>query len=300
MNILSVAKKLASLALITGMLFWWLTLTLPSKVIAADLVFPTYKGYVNDFENILNNDQQLEAKLQSFAKEKGVEVAIVTTRDFQGTYIEDYAVKLFEQWKIGDKELDNGLLILISATQREARIEVGYGLEGTITDIISSRIQNQEMIPYFTNGDYSTGVEKGVDAIIGYVDKDPLFVSNLSKDQNTTQISSSGLEFMIFALIVLFSIMGSTKSWWLGGVIGIILGIIIGLAYFKPTGWLILPIPLGGLGLVIDFLLSKTGVGRSLLGILGSTGRGGGFGGSGGGFTFGGGSSGGGGSSSKW
>src|SRR5690606_7879124 len=139
-----------------------LFLFLPT-LIYAQLTFPAYDGYVNDFENILNNDEALEAKLTQLEKDTTAEVVVVTVPDFQGSYLEEYAVKLFEEWKIGKEDVDNGLLILVSANERKSRIEVGYGLEGTLPDALTGRIQDEYMIPSFTQGDYSGGVEKGVD-----------------------------------------------------------------------------------------------------------------------------------------
>lgn len=143
-----------------------LLLASPLGVFAQTLDLPEPTGYVNDFENILNNDQEIESKISSFQQETSNEIAVVTVTDFQGLTIEEFAVELFEEWGIGTDENDNGVLILISATQRESRIEVGYGLEGALPDAMTGRIQDNEMIPYFRDGDYSTGVSKGVDAVI--------------------------------------------------------------------------------------------------------------------------------------
>lgn len=262
---------------------------------ATKLTFPSPTGYVNDFEGILNNDEALEQKLKKLEEETTVEVAIVTTPDFQDTYIEDYAVQLFEAWKIGKSDKDNGLLIIVSKKMREARLEVGYGLEGTLPDSLTKRIQEEYMIPSFKEDDYSSGVDKGVDVVIGLIKEDPTVVSELN---DTGSISSFSIEIIMFILFFMASIMGSTKSWWLGGILGLIAGIILGASYFQPMGWLILPLPMALLGLGIDFLLSKTGLvtfsGRSGGFWGGSGSSGGGFGG------FGGGSSGGGGSSSSW
>jgi uncharacterized protein len=256
----------------------------------AQIKFPQYTGYVNDFENILNNDEVLNQKLIDFEKETTVEVAIVTVPDFSGTTLEDYAVKLFENWKIGKADIDNGLLILVSSAQKQARIEAGYGLEGTLPDSLAGRVQDEYMIPAFREGDYSKGVSDSVDVLIGIIKEDPTVISSL----NTKKESSANVpEIILMALFFGFYLMAASKSWWLGGVLGFIIG-----TYFAFTnGIYILPFITTPLGLLIDFILSKTPLGHIVMSGLHHSSS---SGSSGGGMSFGGGSSGGGGSSRSW
>jgi uncharacterized protein len=277
-----------------------------SKIYSANsLNFPQYKGYVNDYENILNNDAELEQKLANFEKETTIEIAVITISDFQGTTIDDYAVKLLANWKIGKKDKDNGLLIVISKTQRQSRFEVGYGLEGTLPDALTGRIQDDYMIPNFKNEDYSKGVNDGLDATISYLKNDPSLLPSAISSTNTTKSESSTSSFLdnfaVGAIFLILFIMAETKSWWLGGIVGFLAGIFIGAVYLQPWGWLILPIPFALLGLILDFLLSRTPLGWIFL-FFGRDGGSGGIGSSssGGGMSFGGGSSGGGGSSRSW
>lgn len=268
-----------------------------SFVKAGDLKFPTPDGYVNDWEGIISNDDELNSSLQEFEKSTGVEIAVVTTPDFQDTYIEDYAVQLFETWKIGQAGEDNGVLVIVSSEQRESRIEVGYGLEGILTDATTGQIQDSEMIPYFQTGDYSTGINKGADAVMQAINGE--YVP--SDSSNTTDSGSWSIDIGgIFFFVVFFvgSILGSTKSWWLGGVLGAVIGLVIGIIWFSGWGIVAWSVGLGAIGLLIDYILSKMGFGKSgtRTGFWGfSSGRS-----SGGGFSFGGGSSGGGGSSRSW
>jgi len=266
----------------------------------SELNLPQYSGYVNDFENILNNDSELETTITAFEKESSIEIAIVTVNDFQGTTIEDYAVKLFAKWGIGKKETDNGLLIIVSKNSRQTRFEVGYGLEGTLPDALTGRIQDHYMIPYFQQDNYSEGVKQGLEATIKTLKGDPSIASNLetlSTSQEEVDKFSSFIESAIIPLLVIVYIMAMTKSWWFGGVVGFIGGIVIGAMYFQPWGWLIFPIPAALLGLLLDFILSNTFIGELLFIIA----RSGGFSSrGGGGISFGGGSSGGGGSSRSW
>lgn len=273
-----------------GRIFLILSLCLFFPLVTfAQINFPNYVGYVNDFENILDNDEVLNQKLVNFEKDSTVEIAIVTVADFSGTTLEDYAVKLFENWKIGKADVDNGLLILVSSKERQARIEVGYGLEGTIPDSLAGRIQDQYMIPAFKEGNYSKGVEDSVDALIGIIKEDPTVISNLNQDENDVNVPE------IIGIILFFGVylMAASRSWWLGGVLGFIVGM-----YFAYTnGIYILPFITTPLGLLIDFILSKTPLGHIVMHSMSHSSS---SGSSGGGISFGGGSSGGGGSSRSW
>lgn len=260
-----------------------------SYINAADLNIPSPIGYVNDFEGIISNDEELEKKLVDYEKSTGNEVVVVTVKDFSGTYIEDYAVKLFEKWGIGKKDKDNGLLILVSKEQRQSRIEVGYGLEGVLTDAITGRIQDEKMIPSFKNDDYTTGINNGVDTVIQIVGGEVVQGVN----ESTTNSDILGIIF-----IILFTILGFIRNPW-------ILGSIFSLLGFALGNW-ISGTPLGFIFLVIGFVIGfaignvlkflPPGFRNSFVGrtIFSSGGGSSGFGG------FGGGHSGGGGSSRSW
>lgn len=262
--------------------------------------FPKYVGYVNDFENILNNDKELEDKLVQLEKDTSVEIAIVTVPDFAGTTIEDYGVKLFENWKIGKKDKDNGLLILVSSKEKQSRFEVGYGLEGTLPDSLTGRIQDIYMIPNFQTGDYSKGIADGLDATIGIIKNDPTVITSLSAS-TTSQSSISINERVVFAMFFIFYILSFSKSWWMGGIVGFLLGLYISIGTSSVLDIFYLPSLFAIFGLILDFLVSKTFIGTILRTSNNRrVGGGGGFGGSTGGMSFGGGSSGGGGSSRSW
>ena len=121
-------------------------------------------GFVNDFADILSADTktQLEAKLKDFASKESNEISVVAIKSLDGDTIENYAVKLFEEWKIGKDKQDNGVLLLVAPNDHQVRIEVGYGLEGALTDLQSKEIINQIITPAFKAGDYDGGVSKAV------------------------------------------------------------------------------------------------------------------------------------------
>lgn len=135
---------------------------------AEELALPPPQGYVNDFAHVIPAEQaqQMEQVLREFAKQSGVEIAVVTIDSLKGGDIDDQAVHLFEQWGIGRKGSDSGVLILAAIADRQARIEVGYGLEGAIPDAVAGRVLRETIFPSFRNGDYSGGLSAGIDALI--------------------------------------------------------------------------------------------------------------------------------------
>lgn len=264
------------------------------------------QGFVNDFAGVLSqaSRQELEQSLDTFAKEKNHEIAIVTIKTLDGDAIEEYANRLFREWGIGTKKNNNGVLFLAAIDDRKMRIEVGYGLEGALTDLESKHIQDDVVRPLFRNNDYSAGIAEGAKAIMQAIEGEIVALPR-ANGQWANGIMRYGGE--IFFLLFLFgswivSILGRTKSWWLGGVLG---GLGGALAWFFSGGWYWVAI-LGFGGLFFDYFVSKNY--KSHLadhhpawwagGAWGGWDR---WGGGGGGFGgFGGGSSGGGGSSSSW
>jgi uncharacterized protein len=270
--------------------------------------YPPPRGFVNDFALILSNRtaSQLERRLATLEQETSAEVAVVTLDNLNGDTIENYAAGLFKAWGIGKKGEDNGVLFILSQENHDLRIEVGYGLETIITDGRAGRILDNEVIPYLKLDDYDSAVKAGVLAIEGYVrDGTPPSIM----EENPVQNIISGFKLPLYSLIILgvlsiymLGFMARTRSIWLGGIWGIILGLVLGFGFGGLLWMVVLPIGLGFVGLLLDIVLSSNYRGRSGSGL--STGwlsSLGGFRGSGGGFGgFGGGGSGGGGTSRKW
>jgi uncharacterized protein len=129
----------------------------------AQATFPKTRGYVSDFagiipENVARNIKILARELEN---KTGAELAVVTISDLGGQNLETYAVDLFEQWGIGKKGRDNGILILVSVAERKIRIEVGYGLEGIIPDGRAGQIIREQITPAFKEGDFGAGLWLG-------------------------------------------------------------------------------------------------------------------------------------------
>jgi len=142
-----------------------------SPIHGMDIDYPDYTGYVNDFAGILDNASasDLEALITGIEQDTGAEIAVVTIDTLEGITIEEYAVQLFEQWGIGKADEDNGLLILVALAERQVRIEVGYGLEGVVTDLEAGRIIDEIIVPNFKNEDYSRGIYDAVVTISNQV-----------------------------------------------------------------------------------------------------------------------------------
>lgn len=255
-------------------------------------------GFVNDFAGLLSQQEKsaLELKLSDFSKITGAEIAVVTISNLGGDTIENFAVKLFEEWGIGKTGQDNGALLLIAKDDRQTRIEVGYGLEPVLTDAQSYWILHNVITPAFGEGKFFDGINNGVDKIISAVGGEQIPV----EQENQSSSSSDFFWLLLAGPIWLASILGRSKSWWLGGALGGVGGLVIGLIYGFIYMGIFSIAGLAILGLVFDYLVSKSYAKARLLGhypwwIGGRHGHGGGgFGG------FGGGRSGGGGSSHRW
>ena len=163
--------KFGSCKFLLGLCFLWATLCMPFG--AWSLPEPmSPPRLVNDFAGLLDESQRqaLEQKLESFDRETSTQIAVVTVTDLEGYAPADYAQRLHEQWGVGRKGKDNGILILIKPSTADSRgeafISVGYGLEGVVPDITAGRILDVEMIPAFRKGDIYTGLDRSVDVLI--------------------------------------------------------------------------------------------------------------------------------------
>jgi len=132
-----------------------------------DADLPDYYGFINDYTGTLSEEwiSKTEQLARSVEVATTCEIAVAVINNLEGLTIEDYALRLFEKWGIGKKEKDNGILLLVAMDERQLRIEVGYGLEGTITDIEAKEIIDRVIVPVFKAGDYNTGIYNGVAAI---------------------------------------------------------------------------------------------------------------------------------------
>jgi uncharacterized protein len=282
----------------------WVVIGVPYSLLAVTSPGnPT--GYVNDYVHVLTQEQKqtLEQKLVTFNASTTNEVAVVLVQNLQGDYIEHYASELFSAWHIGKAKQDNGILLLVSLDERAVRIEVGYGLEGVLTDAMASKIIRTDIQPAFKVADFYGGIDKALDDIISATQGE-------YSSQDIPEESEKDIEWWVMVVIFLIfqglsfiaSVLARSKSWWAGGVLGGVLGGVV--TFFHVLGLttfvgLVITFILMLLGLLFDYVVSNTyqnsiARGSAVPWWVGGGSSSGGFGG------FGGGSSGGGGASGSW
>lgn len=266
-------------------------------------------GFFNDFTNTIAPDsrQDIERTLSTYSAQTTNQIVVVMIDTLGEQDLSQYTNELFRDWGIGGKEKNNGVLFLIAKSDRKMRMEVGYGLEGDLTDIETKHIQDDIVAPFFGKGDYFSGINAGVDAMISGIGTE--LNTNSANNVSTVNILEKHFmtAFYIFLIFISFlvSTLAKSKSWWAGGVVGAIGGIVI--LYFSTLViGIVSIIGLTILGLFFDRLVSRKykdhkDNGTNFPWWMGGMGSGGFGSRGGGGFSgFGGGSSGGGGSSSSW
>ncbi len=272
------ARWLRATALVIVVLVWAAIAGI-GGALAADPVFPALTGQVVDGANLLTAQQEasLSISLAALEDKSTDQVVVVTVSSLQGYPIEDFANRLFRHWQIGQKTKNNGVLLVVAPNERKVRIEVGFGLEGTITDGVSSDIIQNTILPQFRRGDFGGGVMAGVKDIEDTLTLDPAELVKRAKGGGRDRNPSSWVDWLpllFWAAIVLFILWTNYRAMKQG---------------LKNPG-----ARRGGGGVIII----PGGYGGS--GSWGSGGGGGWSGGGGGGFGGGGGSSGGGGASGGW
>lgn len=184
--------------------------------------------YVQDYAQVLSTEdkRRLLSIGQELDDKTTAQLAVVTVKTLDGQPIEDYALAILREWGIGSKEKNNGALIVVAVQDRRSRIEVGYGLEGLLTDGLTGRIQDQAMIPYFRKGNYAAGIVNGYAVTASLIAKDAgVQLTSINSEQiavpakttnNTDQEYPFWLKLLIGAGIVLLLIIDNL---FLGGVL---------------------------------------------------------------------------------
>ena len=261
----------------------------------AQISVPPLSGRVVDQTGTLNRDQKaaLEQTLQAFEARKGSQVAVLLVPTTEPETIEQFSLRVAEQWKLGRKKVDDGALLIVAKNDRTLRIEVGYGLEGALSDLVAKRIVSDVIVPRFKQQDFAGGISAGVDQLIRVIDGEAL-----PPPRPASRSSSLGeLEQYAPILFVLAMVAGGILRSMLGRFPGALVtgGVVAVLAWF--LGGVISSSLIAG---VIALVVTLAGGGRGIGG-FGGGGRGGSSGGFGGGsFGGGGGSFGGGGASGRW
>ncbi len=172
----------------------------------AQVKYPKPVSFVNDFASLLNDDvrYELDNLLTELKQKSGVEIAVVTVKDMQGLDRDTYAVELFKEWKIGSKN-DEGLLFLVAESERQIKIEVGYGLEGLINDAKAGRILDNYAVPFLRSNDYNSGIKNTVIALCQVIAKDKNIQLTGMPDMNRSEVRrGSGISNLILIVIFIF------------------------------------------------------------------------------------------------
>jgi uncharacterized protein len=187
-----------------------LVLGLVACVVAAQaLTFPQLTGRVVDEAGILDQATRtaIERKLADLEAKTTGQLVVVTLKSLQGTSIEDYGYQLGRHWGIGQKEKNSGTLLIVAPNERKVRIEVGYGLEGNLTDAVSKLIIENSIVPRFRAGDFAGGVNRGVDDIIQVLTVDPEEWKLRAKKRPDSQPWLVDIIVMLLFLIVVVMIL---------------------------------------------------------------------------------------------
>ncbi|HEX6829605.1 MAG TPA: YgcG family protein, partial [Burkholderiales bacterium] len=244
----------------------------------AEVPVPPLQARVTDLTGTLTREQQaaLERKLAAFEQKKGSQLAVLVVPTTRPETIEQYSIRVAEQWKLGRKGVDDGALLLVAKEDRELRIEVGYGLEGVLPDAIAKRIVSEVIVPRLRQGDLYGGIEAGVSRMISVIEGEPLPPPR-PRDSGASQ-TFFNLD-SVLTIILVTGMIGAFLRLFLGRLVaGAVTGAGAGLLVWLMASSVVFAL----IAAVVVFILGLTGV----IGPGSRGGRGGGW--SGGGWSSGG------------
>ena len=181
------------------------------------LEVPAWTGPVNDLAQVMTDQQRQELTdyLTNLNNQTGIQMAVLTVPSLEGDSIEDFSFRTASAWKLGQEKEDNGALLVVSEGDRELRIEVGYGLEGVLTDAKSGLIIRNIITPHFRNGDYGSGIVEGIKNMVGVATEDAQLISADMTEEEGLDGQSLVVAIIFFSLyfaILTFAITKSVKS----------------------------------------------------------------------------------------
>jgi uncharacterized protein len=272
---------------------------------ADDVAVPRLAARVTDSTGTLTVAERaaLEAKLEAFEKAKGSQVAVLIVPSIGTETIEEYAGRVTDEWKLGRKGVDDGVLLLVAKQERKIRIQTGRGVQGSLTDALSRRIVADIVAPRFRTGDFAGGIEAGVDSIMKAIEGESLALPEPRKTGRKVDTVSSYSDFLWIAFFAV-----PVVAVVLRGILGRFLGAGVTSGLTGVAAWLVFgSLAFGGVAALIAFVftlfsgaLGRGGFIPGGMGGFGGGGFGGGGGGGGGGFSGGGGGFDGGGASGSW
>jgi uncharacterized protein len=273
--------------------------------VIAQVAVPPLTSRVTDLTGTLTAQQRtsLEERLAAFESKKGSQVAVLLVPTTQPETIEQYGIRVGEQWKIGRKGVDDGAILIIAIKDRTLRIETGYGLEGALPDAVAKRIVEEHIVPRFKQGDFFGGIDAGVSRMMSVIEGEPLPAPQGRPGAGAR--GGAGLEgFLMVAFLLVFVVGGVIRAMF-GRVAGSgIIGIIGGVAGWLMLGSIVAAVLVAIAALVLSMMGGLGGMGGRGRrgGWYGGFPGGGGWSGGGGGGSWGGGGGGfgGGGASGRW
>jgi uncharacterized protein len=270
---------------------------------SADVAVPPLSGRVVDQTGTLSSDTiaSLTQTLKGLELRKGSQVAVLIVPTTAPETIEQYSIRVAEAWKIGRRKIDDGALLVVAKDDRKLRIEVGYGLEGSLTDVTASRIISEIITPKFRSGDFAGGISDGVERIIAVIDGEPLPAPQATQSFSAPAHLDDLIPILLFGAIIvgglsralLGRLVGSVAT---GGIIGVVAWFLIGSLALCAISAVIAFI----FTMFADSATSSGGRGGSSWSGGGGSFSGGSSSSDSGGFSGGGGSFGGGGASGSW
>lgn len=230
-----------------------LSVALPAHTVSA-LDVPPLRGRVNDTAGLLSKGvvSQLELVLKEFEQKDFTQIVVLTVPSLEGDGLEEFSLRVAEQWKIGQKGLDNGAIFLISRADRQVRIEVGYGLEGRLTDLTAGRIIRELVLPEFRAGRFDQGVLSGVQAMIDSVRGEFQAGDRKGPGGLDPVMLNDAIPFLVLFIFLVFSL--GRVSRVLGTAAGGFLMPFLGHMAFSPGMGMLLA--LAGIGLAAGFLIT--------------------------------------------
>ncbi|MGV7215955.1 TPM domain-containing protein [Bradyrhizobium sp. UFLA05-112] len=235
-------------AFLLALLFSW------AFAAVADVAVPQLTGRVVDQTGTLSSGDvaTLTSRLRDYENRKGSQIAVLIVPTTQPETIEQYSIRVADAWKIGRKKIDDGAILLVAKNDRHLRIEVGYGLEGALTDVTSRRIIDEVITPKFRSGDFAGGISDGVDRMMRVIDGEPL-----PAPQRSTSFASDLNDLGPVAPFALFA------SLFVGGILRTIFGRLLGsvatggvlaaVAWFM-IGSVALAIGVGAIAFILAFI----------------------------------------------
>lgn len=232
-----------------------------SKTSALDIPPTPKSGYIVDNAEILSDQEesQLNSQIQNLRDQSSNEIGILTVEDGEGVDPAEYSVQLGRTWGVGTKENKNGAVIFVSLSNpKRIQIGVSTGLEGALTDALSSQIARNEIAPKFKESKYYDGLSAGVTAISQATKGE--YTAEDDNKMTGTQIFEASIFAIVMAFTILqfiFALLASTKSWWLGGLLGFVGSALVGLIAGSLFFGVALAIIIVPIGLFFDYILSK-------------------------------------------